>query len=550
MSKDGSVGNDGSVTEATAAEPTSPQKPRKKKPNPVVATLKWGWGQLTSMKTALLLLFLLALASIPGGILPQRPTVPFQVEDYLDQHPRIGPVLDAIGMFDVYNSAWFSAVYLLLFVSLLGCIIPRVRVYARALRRQPPRTPRKLGGLPTSATGTVDADTDTVLDRAEEWLKSRRYRVRREADSVSAERGYLREAGNLVFHISLVGVLLGVGINSLWSFKGEAVVVEGQGFSNSLVQYDSFTRGAMVDPEQMAPFHLGLDAFEVEFETGPVQRGAARLFRAHAVVTEPGRDPQDRMLEVNKPLQIGGSTVHLIQHGYAPVVEVRDGNGDIAYAGPVVFLPQDGNFSSAGIINAPDGRPERLAFEGFFLPTADIDNELGPVSLFPDAYNPELFLNAWSGPPKAEETGIPQNVYVLDTSGLEPVRNADGTDTLRMRLKPGEQMVLPDGQGSIAFVGFNRWIKVQVSSSPGLWVIVGFTILGVIGVSASLFVRPRRMFLRLTGDEVAVAGLDRVDGRTGLREELDAFADAVGLSENEPDEVGEETAADPGEEDT
>jgi cytochrome c biogenesis protein len=67
----------------------------------------------------------------------------------------------------------------------------------------------------------------------------------------------------------------------------------------------------------------------------------------------------------------------------------------------VVMLPQDSNFTSLGAIKAPDARPERLAFEALFLPTAVL-NDQGPHSIFPDALNPALFANVWYGPPKVE----------------------------------------------------------------------------------------------------------------------------------------------------
>ncbi|MCW2606268.1 MAG: ResB family protein, partial [Frankiales bacterium] len=81
-----------------------------------LAPFRRAWRQLTSMRTALLLLFLLALGSVPGGFLPQRSLGPANVEQYLQDHPTLGPVLDRLSLFDVFASPWFAAVYLLLFV--------------------------------------------------------------------------------------------------------------------------------------------------------------------------------------------------------------------------------------------------------------------------------------------------------------------------------------------------------------------------------------------------------------------------------------------------
>ncbi|MGH3095550.1 MAG: cytochrome c biogenesis protein ResB, partial [Streptosporangiales bacterium] len=78
----------------------------------LVATLRWAWRQLTSMRTALFLLFLLAVAAIPGSLLPQRPANPGRVQQYFAQHPTLAPVLDRLSGFDVFGSPWFAAIYL------------------------------------------------------------------------------------------------------------------------------------------------------------------------------------------------------------------------------------------------------------------------------------------------------------------------------------------------------------------------------------------------------------------------------------------------------
>ena len=166
-------------------------------------------------------------------------------------------------------------------------------------------------------------------------------------------------------------MLIGVAIGALYGFRGTSVVIVGQGFSNNLTQYDDFSAGARFTEADLRPFSVTVKDFDVRFETGPVQRGAARLFRANVEVTErPGAAPRQEVLEVNKPLHVGGTTVHLIGHGYAPKVTVKDAQGNVAFSGPVVMLPQDSNFTSLGVIKAPDARPERLAFEALFLPTA------------------------------------------------------------------------------------------------------------------------------------------------------------------------------------
>ncbi|QGN33803.1 cytochrome c biogenesis protein ResB [Microlunatus sp. Gsoil 973] len=493
--------------------------------------LRFIWTQLTTMRTALGLLFLLALAAIPGSLVPQESISPVQVNLFLDQHKTLGPIYDKVGLFNVYTSPWFSAIYLLLFISLIGCIIPRVAVYLRALRARPPRTPRYLHRMPAYVSADLPGADDAVIGRVAAGLKRRRYRVVRHADgSVSAERGYLREAGNLLFHISLVFVLVGVAVVWLTNFRGTSSVVVGNGFANNLAQYDDFKAGPLFNEKSLTPFSIKVNSFDVKFETGAVQRGAAREFKANVTVTDaPGQKPHNATIQVNHPLHINGSTVHLVAWGYAPVVTVKDGNGNVAYSGPVIFLPQDGNFTSAGAIKAPDARPERFGFEGLFLPSAVIDNT-GPHSVFPGLYNPQLFLNAWSGRP-GPETGVPESVYTLDKTGMTQIMDPKKPgQPLRFILRPGYVQKLPGG-GSIQLDGVQRWIKLQVGDSPGVYIAIVAIGCAVLGLCFSLFIRPRRVWARLRttkGSTVfEIAGLDRADARTGLQEDLADLLDDV-----------------------
>ena len=121
----------------------------------VVGWLRWFWRQLSSMRTALFLLLLLALAAVPGSLVPQRSSDPNGVTQYFVDNPTLAPILDSVQMFSVYSSVWFSSIYLLLFISLVGCVIPRTKHHFDALRSAPPKTParlNRLGGFITRQT--------------------------------------------------------------------------------------------------------------------------------------------------------------------------------------------------------------------------------------------------------------------------------------------------------------------------------------------------------------------------------------------------------------
>lgn len=500
--------------------------------------LRFCWTQLTAMRTALVLLFALIVAAIPGSlgprVLPQRPNNPILVSEFIEQRPTLGPLLDRLGFFDVYGAPWFAAIYLLLMVSMVGCIVPRIALYARAVRAVPSGAPKRLDRLPEHLAGETARSASEALDAGQAWLLARRYRVRRAAGELSGERGYAREFGNLLFHVSILGVLAGVAVSALAGFKGSVIVTEQAAFSNNLSQYDDFTAGGLFDRASLAPFTVWVDRFDVEFERGPVQRGAARQFLVHARVAEGAGEPRPAPLEVNTPIQTASAMVNLIGHGYAPVVTITDAQGAPAFSGPVVFLPQDGNFTSLGVIKAPDARPQRIAVEAIFIPTQSDARGTGPLSTFPAPDNPTLWGTLWQGEPKAE-TGRPENVYSLDTTGLTQVR--DGAVPASFRLAVGESYALPDGS-RITFDGLRRWAKLQVSSTPGLPIVWGAVALGVLGLLLSMFSKPRRVFARVSDaagapTRVEVGGLDRVDARAGLAEEVAGLASALGVAKEE-----------------
>jgi cytochrome c biogenesis protein len=487
---------------------------------------RWAWRQLTSMRTALVLLLLLALAAIPGSVIPQEDIDSLAVSQWRDDHPRLAPIWDRLDLFSVYGSVWFAAIYILLMVSLVGCIIPRLFVYARALRARPPKAPRHLTRLPQSTSYATDDDPDVVLTRAADALRRKRFRVERAdgADAVSAERGYLREAGNLVFHLAVIVVLVGVAVGSLFGYKGGVIMLNGEdyGFSNNLTQYDDFAPGALFDPDVMEPFSFSITDFQVDWLTEGQRAGMAREFVAElAYETEPGGETKDYDLKVNHPLSIGGTDVFLIGHGYAPVITIRDGEGNITKSGPVVFLPTNAQtFESFGVVKAPFARPEQIGLEGTFYPTfamgRDADGNLSmPASAWGDAFDPLISMSLWTGDLGVDD-GSASSVYVLDKAEATQVTKADG-QPFRMDLRPGESVTLPDGLGTVSFDGLERWNKIQISRSPGKLVALTGVVLALVGLLGSLFIRPRRMWVRARRQDdgstlVEVARLDRSSG--------------------------------------
>jgi cytochrome c biogenesis protein len=480
--------------------------------------LRWLWRQITSMRTALILLLMLALAAIPGSIIPQSGVDSLKTSNWQADHPSLTPVYERLGLFSVYDSPWFSAIYILLMVSLVGCILPRTFHYWRGLRAKPPAAPRNLTRLPDHATYHTAGDPDAVLARAAEVLRRRRYRLLAVGDAVSAERGYLREAGNLLFHLSVLVVLVGFAVGGLFGYKGGVILLTGDqyGFSNNLTQYDDFDPGSLFRADDMEPFSFSISKFSWDvYPTGP-RAGMSRGFESELTYQEsPGSPERSYDLKVNHPLTIGNTEVFLIGHGYAPVITIRDGNGDKVYSGPTIFLPTDQTLQSIGVVKAPDAEPTQIGLEGEFYPTVAFSKQTGSyVSVLSKPADPMISMLVYTGDLGMDD-GVPQSVYSLDKSRTNMLTKKNGAP-YRLDLRPGQQATLPNHLGTVTFDGLQEWNKIQISRTPGKLVALGGVVLALLGLLGSLFIRPRRVWVRARrerdGTLVEVAALDRSGG--------------------------------------
>ena len=531
----------------------------------LVGTLRWMWRQLTSMRVALMLLMLLAVAAVPGSVLPQRNQDAAAVIEYLADHPTAGEWLDRAGFFDVYTSAWFSAIYILLFVSLVGCILPRSMAHYRALRGRPPRVPFRFDRFPAKASATTEVSPERAADAVATHLRGKiswlpTFRVDRGEEpsrgargasgrselasagperpsgqpsaTVSAERGYLRETGNLVFHLALVGLLVSVATGQLLHYRGQAIVTEGRGFANAVVDYDTFEKGAWFRPESLVPFSMTLDTFVSEFASDTVAFAQARDFTAHVTVTEPSGEQRAETVKVNHPLVVDGAKIYLQGNGFAPDITVRDAEGEVAFSGRVTFIPQDTMYTSRGVVKVPDVSPglDQIGLVGYFLPTAEVEPDGSARSAFPQPVDPLLVLEVYTGDLGLDE-GTPQNVYELDTASLTPALEESG-ERVKVLARPGETVELPDGLGTLTLGDeLPRYVALDLRHDPSLGFVLVFSLLALGGLTVSLFTPRRRVWARAYVAQdgatvVEVAGLARGDD-AGLQAEVDRALAAV-----------------------
>jgi cytochrome c biogenesis protein len=469
----------------------------------LASLLRFGWRQLTSMRTALILLLLLGVASIPGSLIPQRPQNPMKVADYFTKDPTLASWMNKFSLFDVFGSPWFSAIYILLFISLIGCVLPRTFDHLKASRALPPLTPANLDRMEFFQKWQGEGDE---LAKAKAWLESKHFRIREFEGSISAEKGYLRETGNLFFHLALILILIGVSVGALFGMRGEAIVNVGDRFMNTPTTYDSLSFGKLFKDQSLPPFVINVDNFQAKYD--PTTNAPEDYTLKVTVIEKPGAPKVKMTVKVNAPISFGSTNVYLQANGYSPIITVRDKSGAVVLSGPIPFLPQDANLTSIGAIKVPDATPQ-LGFVASFLPTAARDKVRGGFSMYPEALDPRLLFSVWKGN-LGLDNGIPQSVYRINTTKMTKI----GLKALSV----GQTFTF--AEGSLRFDGFVQWVNLQIVRDPGKMYSLAGGILAILGLLGSLFTRRRRIWIRSTDDgNVYVAGLAR-NGAPGLENEI------------------------------
>ncbi len=421
--------------------------------------------------------------------------------------------MDRLELFDVFGSFWFTAIYVLLFVSLIGCILPRCTEYYRALRTRPVPAPRNLSRLPHHLETTVDGAPDEVLARVRGQLRGWRVAERGETAArrgardgeltLSAEKGYLREAGNLLFHLALVGLLAAVAVGKLFGYEGQRILVaDGEEFcTSSPAAFDSFRAGNTLDGTGLTPMCIRVKDFSADY----LDNGQAEMFTSNIdyqagadLATNTWREAQ---LKVNHPLRVGSDRVYLQGHGFAPSFTVTWPDGETRTE-TLQWRPDDATtFLSSGAMrfdppggmypDADERRRNQIAIEGLFAPTAVFHGNL-LSSGYPALTDPAVAIDIYKGD-TGLDTGTPQSLFSLNGELINQGRLVKQD---RVNLYAGESVTLADGT-QIRFDGATDFVNLQVSHDPAqTWVLVSAVTM-MAGLLVSLLIKRRRVWVRV-----------------------------------------------------
>jgi cytochrome c biogenesis protein len=447
------------------------------------------WRTLRSMRTALILLLLLAMAAVVGSFIPQIPNSPLKVEQYQVDHPFWGQFYRRAGFFDVFGSWWFSFITTLLFVSLVACLVPRTRAHLRNLRQRPVQA-REIDSFPQYAERRVAAAPDEAIAASQKVLRHRMFRLNRAADrpAIAAEKGAARELGSLVFHWAFLLIIVGVMYGKGTGFTGTAYIVEGQTWTDAAENYDGTLREGRFFSGDFTGTQIRLRSFEDTYR----QTGQPMDFVSRVDLLSAGGAPLGQAdIRVNHPADVNGLRIYQFGYGWAPVITISDG-GQVLFDGPVVMTQE----------TAPDGIAQlAMPWNGIAkLPT--LQPQVGlKITLWPDlsvflsgqpipmtqARDPILQVSAFRGPL------TDPSLRALDTSTMQPWGGG-------LIVGQGQTKLLgADGDGSkirMAFPDLRKYSVIEVSRDRGVWIVLLAAILILLGLLPALYSSRRKVWVR------------------------------------------------------
>jgi cytochrome c biogenesis protein len=387
--------------------------------------LKREWRTLSRMKTAVILLAIVASLSIIATLLPQKALQPQKATDWVQAHQLLGPAFDDLGLFAVYESWFFIVPLVLMYVSLGNCVLTRGRALYRRWQRGLPRGPQFIG-----------------------------------------------EAGSLVFHLSFFVLLAGVLYNLAAGFTAYVNIVEGDSVVDARASYDQIEEGALFPPTGHKGFEVKVDTFNATYW----DNGKPKDFVTHARVFDHGKLVKEQDIRVNQYLAYQDLKFYQASYGWAPVVQVFDPTGRKVFDAPVVFFG-DPNFAH-GVFKAPAAGPpgEQVGARMFFAPDA-VDSGGQAHAGSADLRNPALTFAFFKGDLHANRIA---NVYDLDVSSMKQIWTGG--------LFEGQSADLPGGY-RVSFPRVMRYTTLQVTDAPGLPIIYASFVLMLGGLMTRLYLR-------------------------------------------------------------
>lgn len=502
------------------------------------------WRTLRSMRTALVLLGMLAAASVIGSLLPQIPNSEPRVVSYLRDHHVIGDLFLRLGFFDVFGSAWFRLIAVLLFTSLVMCLLPRTRAAIRSVRQRPVHA-REIDAFPQYAERTVAGEPDIVIGRAQKLLRRKLFRVDRSGDALAAEKGSLRELGSLLFHWSLLLILIGAVYGKGTGYSGYAVIVEGQTFTDAAANYDGQIRYGSFFSGHFTGAQIKL----LDFQSSFMPNGLATGFLSKIeLLHRDGSPAGTASVQLNHPANFDGLRIFQYGYGWAPVVEVRQGDR-LLFQGPIQTVPETAPagvpelaMPADGIVKLPSAMPLPVGLRVQLWSDADAFlrfEQTGQPQIMTRANAPFMRIQVWTGPL------TDPSLRSLDTDPMQQgpkgiVGQGQVIDLTTGACVGSGAACEPDAGDhlTISFPELRQYSVLLISRDAGVPIVLLGAILVLLGLLPALYSSRRKVWIRAEpdgGGTVLKVGGFALQRKTQFEEEFAKLVAELGDERTRPE---------------
>ncbi|MCB2183063.1 MAG: cytochrome c biogenesis protein ResB [Desulfobulbaceae bacterium] len=304
------------------------------------------WSFFASVKLALLVLFLLAISSVIGTVIPQNSPAETYVKMYGENMARLFQTLDIP---DMYNSWWFVTLLILLALNLIVCTIERLPSVWRLVVLDNLQTDiGRLGKMRSRKEITTSKSPEEAASQVKAGLSEAGWKAseasRDDGTLLFAQKGPWTRLGVYVVHTSILVIFAGAMVGSYFGYKGSVMIPE----TRSTDEIYKFGSNEAIK--------LGFEVLCKKFTLSHYPNGAPKEFRSDLVILENGKEVLSKSIVVNDPLNYKGLTFYQssyqsYQKFLTSIANNETRNQDRFLIEPGKQVKWDGEKVTFGIIN-------------------------------------------------------------------------------------------------------------------------------------------------------------------------------------------------------
>ena len=451
-----------------------------KKSNPL-------WDILSSVKFTFILLVLLAATSILGTVIPQQEST---TELASKLSPGLANLFNSLQLFDVYHSVWFRLIISFLALNLIICSIDRIPVTLRLFRLKPkPDRLKPFKGLAPERSLSLKGELGEVTEKVAKFLNAQ-YKdvVSKETDKENflyVEKGRFTLFGVYLVHLSVLLILSGAIIGSLFGFNGYVNIVEGESVDSV------FLRNNTAHTYKDLGFSVSCEKFSVDF----YDTGAPKEYRSDLAFSINGETVQKGSLLVNHPIKFMGVTFYQAYYGSTPGSSAR------------LRVSRSDSVSEDSLLDLEIGKPVSIPGDSGQITLSDLNEDfmrMGPAA--------SVLIKS----PDGEEI----NFWLFEYEDMIREMYPEMFDQFA-KLNPS---VYKPYTFYLDSVESKYYTVLQASRDPGVPIVYGGFLMIIIGLIITFFTSHRRIWVRVmeNADKINISVAGKANKNpVGMERELD-----------------------------